>query len=103
MVLAVYTITYADEVAGDLRKVPASARSRILDEIEVQLTYEPMRQTRNRKVLIGVIPPWMHVNAVWELRVGEYRVFYDVDEAELHVVILGIRHKPPHKTTKEIV
>jgi hypothetical protein len=32
-----------------------------------------------------------------------YGVFYDVDEGEQNVVILGIRHKPPHKTTKEIL
>jgi mRNA-degrading endonuclease RelE of RelBE toxin-antitoxin system len=94
---------YADDVADDLDRVPANVRAWILDEVEVQLGYEPMRQTRNRKVLIGVVPPWEHVNAVWELRVGAYRVFYDVDDGELSVVILGIRHKPPHRTTKEIL
>lgn len=40
---------------------------------------------------------------VWELRVGEYRVFYDVDEATAIVYIRAIRHKPPHKTTEEIL
>lgn len=43
----------------------------------------------------GVVEP------VWELRVGEYRVFYDVNEGTSVVMIRAIRHKPPHKTTEE--
>lgn len=40
---------------------------------------------------------------VWELRVDEYRVFYDVDEADQTVKIRVVRHKPAHKTTEEIL
>ena len=40
---------------------------------------------------------------VWELRVGEYRVFYDVDDTEHVVTVRAIRHKPPHATTEEIL
>jgi len=75
----------------------------MLDRIEVQLRYEPTRQTRNRKVLVGLVPPWSHLEPVWELRVGEYRAFYDVDEREATVIIRAIRHKPPHRTTEEIL
>ena len=41
---------------------------------------------------MGLVPPWHHVDPVWELRVGEYRVFYDVDEAESAVIIRAIKH-----------
>lgn len=98
-----YKITYSEGVADDLGRLTANERAGILDRIEVQLTYEPTRQTRNRKVLVGLVPPWDHVDAVWELRVGEYRVFYDVDHAQATVSIRAIRHKPPHKTTEEIL
>ena len=54
-------------------------------------------------MLIGLIPPWEHVEPVWELRVGEYRVFYDVDEAESMAIIRAIRRKPAHMTTEDIL
>ena len=38
-----------------------------------------------------------------ELRVGQYRVFYDVDEGKRVVYIRAIRRKPHGKTTKEIL
>ena len=98
-----YEITYSDGLTDDLGSLTANERAEILDRVEVQLRYEPTRQTRNRKVLVGLVPPWDHVEPVWELRVGEYRVFYDVDHAQATVSIRAIRHKPPHRTTEEIL
>jgi len=45
----------------------------VLDQIEVQLTYRPDVETRNRKRLRP------NPLAPWELRIGEIRVFYDVN------------------------
>jgi mRNA-degrading endonuclease RelE of RelBE toxin-antitoxin system len=98
-----YTIEYAGDVSDDLANLRTYERKRILDSIEKQLKYEPKRETRNRKPLVGLIPPWEHVEPVWELRVGEYRVFYDVDEVVSVVKIRAIRHKPQHKTIEEIL
>jgi mRNA-degrading endonuclease RelE of RelBE toxin-antitoxin system len=98
-----YTIEYAEGVASDLAKVRAYDRKRILDRLEEQLRHEPTKKTKNRKPLPGLIPPWEYIEPVWELRVGEYRIFYDVDEGDLLVMIRAIRHKPPHKTTEEIL
>ncbi len=98
-----YTIEYAEAVTDDLTDLRAYERNQILDSIEEQLTYEPTIETRNRKPLVGLVPPWEHVEPVWELRVGEYRVFYDVNEEASIVMIRAIRHKPPHKTTEEIL
>lgn len=69
----------------------------------LQLKYEPTRQTRHRKILVALAPPWDHADPVWELRVGEYRVFYDVDHVQATVGVRAIRRKPPHKTTEEIL
>ena len=46
----------------------------------------------------GFFPP-----TVWELRIGEFRVFYDVNEETALVTVRAIRQKPPHKTTEEIL
>ena len=98
-----YEIRFSEDVADDLARESGSQRTQILDQIEVQLRHEPTRRTRNRKILVGLVPPWEPVEPVWELRIGEYRVFYDVNEGGLTVVIRAIRHKPPHKTTEEII
>ena len=47
--------------------------------------------------------PWEHVPPVWELRIGQYRVFHDVNEKAKHVTVRAVRHKPAHKTTEEIL
>jgi len=62
-----------------------------------------MTPTRNRKQLVGLLPPWDAEPPVWELRVEEYRVFYDVDEAKRIVYIRAVRGKPAGKTTEEIL
>jgi mRNA-degrading endonuclease RelE of RelBE toxin-antitoxin system len=99
----VYKIEYSEGVADDLRLLRASQRAQILDRIEVQLRHEAARPARNRKIVVGLVPPWEHADPIWELRIGEYRVFYDVDQDEGTVMIRAIRHKPLHKTTEEIL
>lgn len=101
--MGVFKITYSKAVADDLKSLRAPERSQILDEIEVQLAHEPSQETRNRKILVGLVPPWEHVLPVWELRIGEYRVFYDVDDKAKLVMVRAVRHKLPHKTTKDIL
>ena len=98
-----FTIEYAESVAQDLAGLRAFERERILDRIEQELTYQPTEETRNKKIMRGVTPPWEHVEPVWELRVDEYRVFYDTDETTDQVTVRAIRHKPPHKTTEDIL
>ena len=70
-----FIITYAEGVAEDLSAIRAFERNRLLDQIEEQLSHEPMRESRNRKVLRGLTPPWEHTEPVWELRVDEYPRF----------------------------
>ena len=52
---------------------------------------------------MGLAPPWDHVDPVWELRVGGYRVFYDVDDTQATIKVRAMRRKAPHKTTEEIL
>ena len=98
-----YTIEYAAGVADDLADLRAYDRKRILDRIEEQVLHEPTRQTRNRKPIFGVRPPWDQEEPFWELRIHPYRVFYDVKEAKALVTVRAIRRKPLHKTTEDIL
>ena len=98
-----YTLAYTEDVLEDLKGLRAADRKRILDKIDEQLIHNPSQETRNKKIVVGLKPPWEHEEPVWELRVGKYRVFYDVDEIGQRVVIRAIRRKPPHQTTEEIL
>ena len=98
-----FTIEYAKGIADDLKSVRAYDRIQILDSIDEHLMHEPTVETKKRKILVGLIPPWEYIEPVWELRLGEYRVFYDVDERTSVVIVRAIRHQSPHKTTEEIL
>jgi len=98
-----FTIEFSQSVVEDLADLRAFDRERILDRLEALLTHEPTKETRNKKRLVGLTPPWKHAGPVWELRVGKFRVYYAVDEDELLVLVRAIRQKPPHKTTEEIL
>ena len=46
---------------------------------------------RERKLLPGLQSPWDQELPIWELRVGEHRVFYDVQEQARVVTVRAIR------------
>ncbi|MBP8294142.1 MAG: type II toxin-antitoxin system RelE/ParE family toxin [Caldilineaceae bacterium] len=98
-----YTIKYSVGVTDDLRAVPAYRRRELLDRIDTELIYTPQQVTRNKKMLPGLIPPWEHMPPVWELRIGEIRVFYDIDDEAQIVSVRAIRRKPAHRSTEEIL
>ena len=98
-----YDIHFAADVEKDLKELKTRDQRVVLDAIEEQLTHQPEEVTKNRKILFKLIPPWQFVPPVWELRVGEFRVFYDVDSSNKKVIVRAIRHKPPHKRTEDIL
>ncbi len=98
-----YVIRFARDVAIDLRKLSVYRQNILLEAIGTQLAHEPTALTRNRKLLVNLIPPWDAVPPIWELRVGEYRIFYDVSEEEGTVYVRAIRRKPPWRRTEEIL
>lgn len=98
-----YAIRYDTDAANDIRRLDAYYQRRILAEIQTQLTMTPTVRTNRRKPLPNLAHPWEAVPPIWELRVGEYRVFYDVSEVDHIVRVLAVRHKPPGKRTEEIL
>jgi mRNA-degrading endonuclease RelE of RelBE toxin-antitoxin system len=101
--MCVFEIRFTQSVEEDLRNIRIYYRNQILDAIEKQLVHEPDTRTRNRKLLENLIPPWQTVAPIWELRVGEYRVFYDVSPTESVVYVRAVRRKPRGTKTEDIL
>ena len=97
-----YTIEIVDAAYEELAAIKAFYRSQIIDAIDEQLLNEPTTATKNRKMLLGLQPDFEHQPPVWELRVGQYRVFYDVNEELKSVSVRAVRLKPPQQTTEQI-
>jgi hypothetical protein len=75
----------------------------VLDAIDRQLTYQPVEETRNKKVIVGLVPPWELVAPLRELRVKRYRVFYDADPVQRTVNVRAVREKRPGQRTEDIL
>ncbi len=98
-----FDIQLSTGVWNDLKPLPVRDQRIILDAIEEQLTHQPTTRTKKRNILLNLVPPWQNVPPIWELRVEDYRVFYDVAEEERTVYVRAIRFKPPHSQTEEIL
>jgi len=101
-VVALFAISFGPEAMLELQSLRKTDQRRVVDEIEKQLGSEPTKATRRRKQLVGISPPWEQVRPVWQLRVGEFRIFYDVDDEQRAVIVRAIRRKG-RKTTEEIL
>lgn len=82
-----YVIDLTAEARDDLRALRKADQVTVVIAIEDQLSHEPTRETRNRKKLRT------NLIADWELRVGQFRVFYNVDENAETVSIEAIGFK----------
>lgn len=69
-----YRIEFSPEARQHLRALAARERALIVAAVRRQLRHEPTTETRNRK------PMRPNRLALWELRAGDFRVYFDVDE-----------------------
>jgi mRNA-degrading endonuclease RelE of RelBE toxin-antitoxin system len=98
-----YAIKIAATALEELKKIKAFYRQQIRNAINQQLTNQPTLETRNRKRVAGAKPDFEHAPPLWQLRVRQFRVFYDVNEEQRVVSIRAVREKPLHTTTEEIL
>ncbi len=86
-----FTLEITEEAIKDLEYFDKAAQVTILDMIEEQLVNQPLLETRNRK------PLRPDSQFQWELRIGNYRVFYTVDEETSVVSVVSVGYKERNK------
>jgi mRNA-degrading endonuclease RelE of RelBE toxin-antitoxin system len=82
-----FRIEFSPAAHQHLHRLSKRDQKILVEAISRQLRNQPDQPTRNRKRLEA------NVLAPWELRVGAFRVFYDVDRESESVVILAIGQK----------
>lgn len=83
-----YQIEYSADAEDHLTYLTKAKQKRVLDSVDRQLAYEPTMETRHRKK--------MRPNPIapWELRIGDLRVYYDVEASPRKAVkILAVGEK----------
>jgi mRNA-degrading endonuclease RelE of RelBE toxin-antitoxin system len=88
-----FKIDLSPNAQKHIKPIRKSEQTTILDAIEEQLSHQPEQPTRRRKKLEE------NPLAPWELRVGEFRIFYDVDADEKLVVVVAIGRKSHNRLT----
>lgn len=78
-----YQVEFAAAAARQMKKLPRPARDRVLDAIE-DLSETP--RPHGAKKLVGE-------QTAWRIRVGDYRVIYDVLDAELTITVVRAAHR----------
>ena len=97
-----FAVQIMPSALAELKATPVFYRRQITQAIDEQLPHQPGAPARNRKLLQGLKPTFDCEPPLWELRVGGYRVFYDVDEGSQTVYVRAVRDKPPQARTEEI-
>jgi len=78
-----FEILLSPEAAEDFKELSASDRRAIREALDLHLRYEPTKTSRSRiKRLRGVSRPQ------FRLRVGDFRVFYDVIGGDVQVLAI---------------
>ena len=95
-----YRIEYSPDTEEHFRALTVGQQSIILDSVERQLKYQPTVETRNRK------PMRPNPLAPWELRIGDLRVYYDVEddpEPVVYIRAIGIKERNKVRIGKEVI
>src|SRR5262249_39727927 len=98
-----FSIELTRSAIGELKALRVFDQRRIRDAIRQQLETQPLVATRNRKCLDQPPADFDYVPPLWEVRVEDYRVFYDVDETEQKVFVRAIRRKRADQTTEDVL
>ena len=82
-----FAIELSARARANLQRLRKRDQQIIMDTIDAQLTHQPLTPTSRRKKLQE------NPFAPWELRIGSFRVFYDVIADDEKVVVLAVGHK----------
>lgn len=79
----IYELVFDDKVIKDLKKIDKTWQQRILTKIKTTLVQHPQQG----KKLVGNLSPF------YRLRVGDYRVIYEIKDQQAIVLVIKIRHR----------
>lgn len=90
-----YKIIFCSSFKKDIRLLGKKYRNLIITTITEQTTFEPGKETRNRKKLRQENPDEM---IIWEIRFGpdnSFRIFYRIIEnsREIEIIAIGIKKR----------
>jgi mRNA interferase RelE/StbE len=77
-----YEVKFAKSAQKELKKLPKQVSLRIVKAI-YKLSLDPKR---------GNVRPMVGIKS-WRLRVGDYRVIYDISDKKLTILIIRVRHR----------
>jgi mRNA-degrading endonuclease RelE of RelBE toxin-antitoxin system len=98
-----FQVRLGPDAREELKRLPAHAQRRIVDAMNRELRVRPTRDSKPRKQLVPDQDAGIEATTpVWQLRVGEYRVFYDVDARARVVMVQRIARKG-RRTTGEVL
>ena len=95
-----YRIEYSPDAEDHLRTLTARQQRIVLEAVDKQLVHQPIVETRNRK------PMRPNPLAPWELRIGNLRVYYDVEEEPDHLVLVlavGVKQRDRVRIGGEVI
>lgn len=96
-----FEIRLGPDAQMELSRLKAFDRKRLVDAMRRELTTSALIDKKPRKRLAPAPESQISTSQpVWQLRVGEFRVFYDVDEDASVVMVQRIARKG-RKTTGE--
>jgi mRNA-degrading endonuclease RelE of RelBE toxin-antitoxin system len=82
-----FAIEFSPDARDHLRLLRKRDQQIVIDAVAAQLTHQPDQPTGHRK------PLKENTVAPWELRIGDFRVFYDVVHDDEVVVIVAVGQK----------
>lgn len=91
-----YEIRYAEEAVADIRSLRTFDQRKVLDGIELHLSHQPRLVSKGR-IKAMIQPFWSQ----FRLRIDDFRVYYDVDDALHAVQVLRVLLKGGQPTPEE--
>lgn len=85
-----YKIVITESAAKELKRIPAKMQDRIFEKIE-GLVEEP--KPNGHKKLKNFDMPGSDYEDYYRIRVGDYRVIYAIEDAEITIFVMKVAHR----------
>jgi mRNA interferase RelE/StbE len=86
----VYKIVITDSATKELKRIPVKMQDRIFEKID-GLAEEP--KPNGHKKLKNFDMPGSDQEDYYRIRVGDYRVIYTIEDAEITIFVMKVAHR----------